>query len=143
MFQTGYLTVKKKEITERGPEYKIDFPNYEVRKAFLTRLVAVCARKSQKDTEELRDKIYESLKEKEEKKLEESLKELYANIPYDLHIKTEAYYHSIFLATAKISRYEVEGEVHTDKGRADAILKKEDKVIVVEIKYGENKQAKK
>jgi Holliday junction resolvase-like predicted endonuclease len=33
--------------------------------------------------------------------------------------------------------------VHTDKGRADAILKKEDKVIVVEIKYGENKQAKK
>jgi hypothetical protein len=32
----------------------------------------------------------------------------------------------------KFVGYEVEGEVHTDKGRADAILRKEEKVIVVE-----------
>jgi hypothetical protein len=32
--------------------------------------------------------------------------------------------------------YEVEGEVHTDKGRIDAVLKKGIDVIVVEIKYG-------
>jgi Holliday junction resolvase-like predicted endonuclease len=39
-----------------------------------------------------------------------------------------------------MSGYEVEGEVHTDKGRIDAVLKKGNEVIVVEIKYGkENK----
>jgi hypothetical protein len=142
MFQTGYLTVKKKEIKERESEYTIDFPNYEVRKAFITRLVAVCARKSQKDTEGLGKKINESIEKKENKKLEETLTELYANIPYDLHIGEEKYYHSLFLLTMKFVGYEVEGEVHTDKGRADAILKKEEKVIVVEIKYAKGKGSK-
>ncbi|MDR1244126.1 MAG: ATP-binding protein [Endomicrobium sp.] len=140
LFQTGYLTVKRKESTDTGSVYTVDFPNYEVKSAFLTRLVAVCARKTQREAESIRDKIYDSLKEKDEKKLEKSLTELYANKPYDLHIKRESYYHSIFLATAKISGYEVEGEVHTDKGRIDVVVKKGDNVIVVEIKYGkENK----
>ena len=45
LFQIGYLTVKKEEQTERGVYYTIDFPNYEVKDAFLTRLVAVCAQR--------------------------------------------------------------------------------------------------
>jgi Holliday junction resolvase-like predicted endonuclease len=32
--------------------------------------------------------------------------------------------------------YEVEGEVNTDKGRIDVVLKKGKEVVVVEIKYG-------
>jgi Holliday junction resolvase-like predicted endonuclease len=72
-------------------------------------------------------------------KLEEGLVELYANIPYDLHIGQEKYYHSLFLLTMGLIGYEVEGEVHTDKGRIDAILRKEEKMIVVEIKYVKEK----
>jgi Holliday junction resolvase-like predicted endonuclease len=143
LFQTGYLTVKKEELTKRGSVYTIDFPNYEVKDAFLTRLVAVCARKTQREAEGIRDKIYESIEEKDEKKLEGSLRELYANIPYDLHTKRESYYHSLFLVATKMSGYEVEGEVHTDKGRIDAVLKDEERVIVVEIKYGKGKDINK
>jgi hypothetical protein len=142
MFQTGYLTVKKKEIKERESEYTIDFPNYEVKKAFITRLVAVCTRKSQKDTEGLGKKINEAIRKGEAEKLQEGLGELYANIPYDLHIGEEKYYHSLFLLTMKFVGYEVEGEVHTDKGRADAIVRKEREVIVVEIKYVKEKGSK-
>jgi hypothetical protein len=40
------------------------------------------------------------------------------------------------LIAASISGYEVEPEVHTDKGRIDGVLKKGKEVIVVEIKYG-------
>jgi Holliday junction resolvase-like predicted endonuclease len=135
MFQTGYLTIKEKEIEGEEAEYTIDFPNNEVKKAFLTRLVAVCARKSQKETEGIRNKINESIEKKEAKGLEESLVELYANIPYELHIGEEKYYHSMFLLTMRLIGYEVEGEVHTDKGRADVVLRKGERVIVVEIKY--------
>jgi Holliday junction resolvase-like predicted endonuclease len=109
----------------------------------LTKLVAVCARKTQREAESIRDKIYESLKEKDERKLEESLRELYANIPYDLHTKRESYYHSLFLVTMRLIEYEVEGEVHTNKGRIDVVLRKEEKVIVVEIKYGKDKHINK
>jgi Holliday junction resolvase-like predicted endonuclease len=37
--------------------------------------------------------------------------------------------------------YEVEGEVHTDKGRIDVVLKKADSVVIVEIKYGREEGA--
>jgi Holliday junction resolvase-like predicted endonuclease len=36
--------------------------------------------------------------------------------------------------------YEVEGEVNTDKGRIDVVLKKGKEVIVVEIKHGEGRK---
>jgi hypothetical protein len=43
---------------------------------------------------------------------------------------------------AKLIGYEVNAEVHTDKGRIDAVLKKDDGVIVAEIKYGDKKVKK-
>jgi Holliday junction resolvase-like predicted endonuclease len=39
-----------------------------------------------------------------------------------------------------MSGYEVESEVHTDKGRIDVVLKKGRKVIVVEIKHGKERK---
>ena len=59
-----------------------------------------------------------------------------SNIGYDLMIKRESYYHSLFLVAGVLSGYEVENEVHTDKGRIDVVLRKGKGVIVVEIKYG-------
>jgi hypothetical protein len=83
-------------------------------------------------------KIGKALKEKDGKGLEDSLVELFANIPYDLHIGKEKYYQSLFLITMRVIGYDVDGEEHTDKGRIDAVLKKGRDVIVVEIKYGKN-----
>jgi DNA-binding transcriptional regulator GbsR (MarR family) len=140
LFQTGYLTVKKKERGETGVRYIIDFPNFEVRDAFLSRLMAAYARKRQEEVERVRDKVYEGLKEKDEKKLERSLTELFANISYKLITERESYYHSLFLLAAKMSGYEVESEVDMDKRRIDAVLKKGREVIVVEIKHGKGKK---
>ncbi|MDR1474830.1 MAG: PD-(D/E)XK nuclease domain-containing protein, partial [Endomicrobium sp.] len=39
--------------------------------------------------------------------------------------------------------YEVEGEVNTDKGRIDVVLKKGKEVIVVEIKHGKEEKIEK
>ena len=88
-------------------------------------------------------KIGKALKEKSEKDLEKWLVELFANIGYDLHIKKEKYYHSLFLIAGSMSGYEIENEVHTDKGRIDAVLKKGKEVIVVEIKYGKGSKVEK
>ncbi|MDR0617287.1 MAG: PD-(D/E)XK nuclease domain-containing protein [Endomicrobium sp.] len=40
-----------------------------------------------------------------------------------------------------MSGYEVEGEVHTDKGRIDVVIKGKGRVVVVEIKYAKGKEA--
>jgi hypothetical protein len=140
-FQTGYLTIKKKEYVERKMWYILDFPNYEVESAFLSSLLKEYTFKKEEEVNEINKKIGKALKETDEKRLEESLIELLANIPYDLHIKQEKYYHSLFLIISKLSGYEPEGEEHTDKGRIDVVLRKEEKVIVVEIKYVKEKSS--
>ncbi|MDR2066257.1 MAG: PD-(D/E)XK nuclease domain-containing protein, partial [Endomicrobium sp.] len=138
LFQTGYLTVKKEEIVDDKSRYTIDFPNYEVRSAFLEDLIGVYANKDLEEVQEINKEIGKALKEGEAKKLQESLVELYANIPYDLHIGKEKYYHSLFLVTMTLIGYEVEGEVHTDKGRIDVVLKKENSIVIVETKYSKD-----
>ncbi|MDR1418216.1 MAG: PD-(D/E)XK nuclease domain-containing protein [Endomicrobium sp.] len=70
----------------------------------------------------LNDKLYGSIISKDAEKLTDNLTELYASIPYDLHITKEAYYHSLFLLTCRLAGFEVEGEVHTNKGRIDVDL---------------------
>jgi Holliday junction resolvase-like predicted endonuclease len=141
LFQTGYLTIKKEEETIRGSLYTIDFPNYEVKNAFLTSLLTVYCKKSHKEFLELNDKIYEALMTNNGNKLEEALSSLYANIAYDLHIGEEKYYQSLFLLTMSLIGYEVEGEVHTDKGRIDIVIRERERVVVVEIKYAKGKES--
>ncbi|MDR3124764.1 MAG: ATP-binding protein [Endomicrobium sp.] len=139
LFQTGYLTIKKEEIIEGESRYTIDFPNYEVKRAFLEDLLEVYINRDIEEVNGISRGIGKALKEKGDEGLERNLRDLYANIPYDLHIGQEKYYQSLFLLTMKFVGYEVEGEVHTDKGRADVVLRKEEKVIVVEIKYVKEK----
>jgi hypothetical protein len=81
LFQTGYLTIKKKEYVDRTMWYRVDFPNYEVERAFLSSLMKEYTLKKEEEVNEINKKIGKGLKEREGKKLEESLKELIANIP--------------------------------------------------------------
>jgi Holliday junction resolvase-like predicted endonuclease len=144
LFQTGYLTVKKKKIgADYTPQYTIDFPNMEVRKAFIGNLLEEYIKKDPSEVQSINSILEKALEEKNEESLEKGLTELFANIPYNLTIKKESYYHSLFLLAARMSGYEVEGEVHTDKGRIDAVLRKDGRVIIVEIKYSEEKTTSK
>ena len=143
LFQTGYLTIKKEEEIDEKLEYTVDFPNMEVRETFLESLMETYTNRQPEEIEDINKRVKKALKEKDGEGLKEVLTELFANIPYDLTTEKESYYHSLFLLAARMSGYEVEGEVHTDKGRIDAVLKKDTRVIVVEIKYGQDEPASK
>jgi hypothetical protein len=138
LFQTGYLTIKNKKIENNKPQYTIDFPNMEVEKAFLGSLMKEYCFREPNEINRINEKIAKALIEKSCEDLRRSLTELFANIPYDLTTKKESYYHSLFLIAAKLSGFEISAEEHTYKGRIDAVLKKDDNVIVVEIKYNKD-----
>jgi hypothetical protein len=91
----------------------------------------------------VRVKIGKEIKGKDREGFEESLRTLFANIPSNLHISQEAYYHSMLMMLMMVVGYEVEGEVNTDKGRIDVVLKKGREVIVVEIKHGKGRKIEK
>ncbi|MDR2399050.1 MAG: ATP-binding protein [Endomicrobium sp.] len=143
LFQTGYLTIKKEESTELGLQYELDFPNMEVRNAFITNVLEYYSNGQSREINRIRVNLGKQIKGKDEKGLEESLKILFAHIPSNLHISLEAYYHSMLMMLMMAVGYEVEGEVNTDKGRIDAVLKKGKEVIVVEIKHGKGSKIEK
>jgi hypothetical protein len=136
LFQTGYLTIRKKELENNRAQYTLDFPNMEVREAFIGNLLEEYTEKEYPEVQDINKRLEKALRDRDEKGLQRSIVELFANIAYDLETKRESYYHSLFLLSGRLSGYEVESEVHTDKGRIDAVLKKGKDVLVVEIKYG-------
>jgi hypothetical protein len=144
LFQTGYLTVKKEEIKKDSTtQYTLDFPNMEVRKAFLSSLLVAYARKETKEIKSIGERVREAIEGKDGEWLRESLIELYSSIPYNLTKKEESHYHVLFIMAAIMSGFETEGEACTNKRRPDAVLKKEGKITIVEIKYGEEVATKK
>ena len=79
--------------------------------------------------------IMEELLNNNFKKLEQQLNDLFASIPYQLHIKKEAYYHSLMLIWLNMRGFKVEGEVSTSIGRIDFVWQNEKCVIIGEVKY--------
>ena len=68
-------------------------------------------------------------------KMLEVLKRLFDSIPYQIHMKHEYYYHSIFCAIMNLLGFSINAEVSVSGGRIDAILELADKVYIVEFKY--------
>jgi hypothetical protein len=63
-----------------------------------------------------------------------------ANIPYNLHIPSEAYYHSLLLLWLKMLGFDVQGEILTNIGRMDAVWQQPGLTVVAEIKYHAKKK---
>ena len=79
------------------------------------------------------------LKNKDIENFMKIVKSIFAKIPYSLHIPREAYYHSIFYIILILMGAKIDAEVLTDKGRIDGVIELDDKVYVVEFKYGKSK----
>jgi len=137
LFQTGYLTIKNVKTGRLGvpPVYTLDVPNNEVRNSLLEYMVSSYASYPLTDTVILRDRMRQQLLNGEDTSFEESVKELFAGIPYQLHIPKEAYYHSLILLWLTLLGFEIQGEVSTNKGRIDAVWKLEEQVIITEVKF--------
>ncbi|RKZ90183.1 MAG: hypothetical protein DRR19_10660 [Candidatus Parabeggiatoa sp. nov. 1] len=64
------------------------------------------------------------------------IRALFAKIPYLRNKEQEAYYHSLFYMISVLMGVEIDLEVLTDKGRIDGVLILEDKIYLIEFKYG-------
>ena len=135
LFQTGYLTVKELLSEQEPPVYILEIPNFEVRIAFNLHILAEFTERGSRFAETAYRRIRESLKTGDLHSMLETLKGLFASIPYQLHIGKEAYYHSIFYAIMNLLGFDLDAEVSVSGGRVDGILELEDKVYVMEFKY--------
>ncbi|MGV8138267.1 MAG: AAA family ATPase [Mangrovibacterium sp.] len=135
LFQTGYLTIKGIDDRER---YLLEIPNTEVKKGLTESLLAYMADIENSRVPLLADQLYDHFREGDVEAAIDDLRMLFSGITYDTHIPTEKYYHAIFQMIMRLVGIDHQAEVHTDKERADSILRFPDKTYVIELKYAQN-----
>ena len=137
LFQTGYLTITHIEQSARLlRQYTLNYPNLEVKEAFITYLLASFTQNRLDEIQPAADDLITYLREERLEAFINLMTALFAKIPYPLHIQQEAYYHSLFYMILVLMGVEIDLEVLTDKGRIDGVLSFDDKVYLIEFKYG-------
>jgi len=132
MFQTGYLTIKEAYEKEYGEEYRLGFPNKEVRISFNEDILPLILKDNIR--ENIADKIIEILKGEKLEKLREQIEVLISNISY-VHYKGESSYVIAIFSILYSTGLNVITEDNTDKGRIDlTVIVNKEIVYIIEIK---------
>jgi hypothetical protein len=123
-------------------EYILDIANYEVKESLISNLLSAYTGLIGGHLKQLRDKTYECILNKDSEGLKEVLEEIYNQIPYQDKKKGEGFYDSIFMIILYLFGIEGQGEVSILAGRIDAVFKFKNQIILVEVKYSEEKPLK-
>ncbi|MDR2643302.1 MAG: AAA family ATPase [Planctomycetaceae bacterium] len=123
LFQTGYLTIKEKELTPDGcAQYTLGVPNSEVNNALLKCLLRSYGKyPNDLYIDKLRRTMQHQITNFDEDGFARSLGAMVATVPYDLHIPQEAYYHSLMLIWMRLLGFKIHAEEHNDLGRSDLV----------------------
>lgn len=141
LFQTGYLTIKKRDFLGAKIKYTLDFPNLEV-KSTLADYVLTYLTDLPVDKTHYQSKLYELLMNGDVMGLKEIFQAFFASIPYDWYRKNdmagyEAYYASIFYCYFTALGLNVRAEEMTNKGRLDLAVRLNNRIFIFEFKVVE------
>ncbi|GAA5819278.1 MAG: AAA family ATPase [Methanobrevibacter sp. CfCl-M3] len=139
MFQSGYLTIKTREI-RRGPvRYSIGFPNFEVEESFYLNLLAEITDKSESEIQSINYDLKEYLVNADEENMKLELKVMLSNIPNLIHEHSHNYYQTAIMSWLFGAGFKIIGEYNLAKRRVDAVVTIEDTTVVVELKFDDDK----
>jgi hypothetical protein len=134
--QTGYLTIK----AFNDPLYKLDFPNFEVKKSFYDSVATRYSLLDKGEGETYTTRLIQALQGKQLDSFFETLEVFFANIPFDINLKHEKYYQSLFHAIFTLLGLTIDAEVRSNKGRIDCVLQTDDVIYVIEFKLNGTKE---
>jgi hypothetical protein len=137
LFQTGYLTLKEIRPVGIKSQYILSYPNEEVKESFLKHFLADY---TTAETGIVGSRILDLVKTITTDDLENFftiIKSLFATIPSHLFIgDSEAYYHTVIYLVLELLGTNIQVEVHTNKGRIDAVIETASHIYIMEFKMG-------
>jgi hypothetical protein len=136
MFQSGYLAIKKVDSVDLFPTYVLGIPNEEVRYSIVKNLLNVYTDYPLSQVDSLKNRMKRSLLSRDGECLSLNLREMFVNVPFNLYVDKESYYHTVFIIWLYLLGFKIDGEVITDKGRIDAVILMDKEAYIVEIKFG-------
>ncbi|MBT3387764.1 MAG: ATP-binding protein [Desulfobacula sp.] len=138
LLQTGYLSIS--DYNEKKMQYTLSYPNYEVKQSFLSYLAASYSNVETMKVDSYLWNCVDALEDNNPEEFFETLKVFFANINYELHIKNEKYYQTIFYVIFKLLGLKVQTEVSSNIGRIDAVIELADKIYIFEFKIKDTAQ---
>jgi hypothetical protein len=137
LFQTGYLTI----ADVQDSIYTLNYPNQEVKTAFTEALLlAIVGLEPEASSHVLR--LSRHLQNENLEAFFETLKAIFASIPYDIQTRRdEGYYHTICYLALSATGGAAQSSVLTSRGRIDMVMAFSDKVYVIEFKCGQSATA--
>ena len=135
LYQTGYLTIKDSvQSPGEEPMYTLAYPNWEVQNAFTIYLLKEFSTIERSISRGHLRAIVKALHNKDIDKVFDILAVFFANVPYNLQLKREQYYQTIFYVIFKMLGTEIDVEVLTNDGRIDAVAEISDHIFLFEFK---------
>jgi hypothetical protein len=138
-YQTGYLTIKNYDRSSRL--YTLGYPNKEIESGLMDNLLNVYGNIS--DSRVLVAELKSYLERGEADLFIKTLREFFANIPFDLRrnvAKYENYYHTVFYVLLRLIGMDVDAEYHTSEGSIDLVIKTSRYIYIIELKINGSAQ---
>ncbi len=137
LFQTGYLTIK--EYNPKFQLYTLGYPNEEVRSSLLQYLIGAYRFENASESTPLVVQLYNALHEKNIAEIIAIINTAFATIPYDLwRGASELHYHALVHLTFSLLGTYMQSEVHSAKGRCDALVQTPQYIYAFEFKLDES-----
>ena len=141
LWQTGYLTIKDVRRGITGTQYRLDFPDQEVKQTFMGRLLELYAGFGQGLGLPFIEKLITAMLNDNPDAFLTLIQSVLANIDYKLHIADEKYYQTVFFIVFMLLGIWIEAESCTNEGRIDAYIRTGKAIYIFEFKL--NKTARK
>ncbi|MDE6836438.1 MAG: ATP-binding protein, partial [Muribaculaceae bacterium] len=133
LYQTGYLTIKRYD--ERRKLFHLGIPNEEVKQGFFEFLLPYY---SSLREETVRPFIFDLIDEIEEGRVDDfmrRLQSLFAGFGHDLQFEEERNVQNAMLLIFSLVGMHVDAEVRNSDGRIDILLRTQEYIYVMELKY--------
>lgn len=138
LYQSGYLTIKK--YNKKTKDYTLDFPNQEVASAFNLILSTSFTHLTSRETKNYAQQIAQKFIAHDMAGLQETLQDLFFDMPYNAHIKREYDLLIIIFSVFKLIGIEINPEVATHLGRADLVVDLPKSIYIIELKFNKSAQ---
>jgi hypothetical protein len=132
LYQSGYLTIA--DYDGEFNEYRLDYPNEEVRSAFAEALLEGYIHASMQDVNALAVKLPKALVKGDIEGAMNMLPPFFAAIPYGIQVKDERYYQTVVYLVFRMMGLFCQSEVQTADGRIDCVVETKKYVYCFEFK---------
>lgn len=136
LFQTGYLTLA--EYDTRTENYKLEFPNQEVRTALNRHLLTLTAGIEPESSDFISKELKFFLDTEDLEGAVSCLRTLFSRVPYQIHVEKEHFYHGLLQMAFYASGIKVQSEYSTSHARIDLVLDLPSRFYVIEVKFNES-----